>query len=437
MLASCLLVFPLVSEGATWQVLAPDPPVPDVIGGVVAQAADGDTILVGPGVYSEHVNLQGKAITLRSTDGPSVTVLDGATPPSPGGSGSIVYSGPFGAGTVVLSGFTLEHGTGGLNEIGFASGGAVCFWNHTWAQGGHAEITNCVVTDNSVPASGASPRGGGIYLDNLLTAVVSGCSFSGNQAMQGSGGALCLIHSQLTVEDCNFAVDRIFGRGAAMYISALAPVRIERCSFTSEGLSAEDWCVYGLIGDVHLIDNTFVARSGSLAARLVLYSMYSQGDDYTTVEVIGNRILAEGDSPDGSLHIQFGEGIANVTGNTLVNCTTAVLGAYSDTVDLSNNLLFHSPTRVASAWNGGNIRCNDAWPDSITDTGGNFVFDRNVAQDPLFCHLDQWSFDVSAASVCAAGNSPEGCGWIGAGRIGCNETAVRAATWGQIKALFR
>src|SRR5215472_13237449 len=46
--------------------------IPDAI----TQAHNGDTVLVSPGRYIGNFTFQGKAITLASTDGPSVTILD-------------------------------------------------------------------------------------------------------------------------------------------------------------------------------------------------------------------------------------------------------------------------------------------------------------------------------------------------------------------------
>ncbi len=40
-------------------------------------AVDGDEVEVHPGTYFETINFLGKAITLRSSDGPDVTTIDG------------------------------------------------------------------------------------------------------------------------------------------------------------------------------------------------------------------------------------------------------------------------------------------------------------------------------------------------------------------------
>ncbi len=40
-------------------------------------AVDGDEVVVAPGTYFEAINFLGKAITVRSSDGPEVTIIDG------------------------------------------------------------------------------------------------------------------------------------------------------------------------------------------------------------------------------------------------------------------------------------------------------------------------------------------------------------------------
>jgi len=76
--------------------------------GIVA-AADGDTVVVGPGTYVENIRFEGKNIVLRSTNplDPEVargTIIDG------GGVDSVVsFSGTEGQ-SCVLAGFTIQNG---------------------------------------------------------------------------------------------------------------------------------------------------------------------------------------------------------------------------------------------------------------------------------------------------------------------------------------
>jgi hypothetical protein len=67
-------------------------------------ASDGDTLLVAPGTYFENLNLRGKAITLQSTGGPSVTILDGRN------RAPVVTFSSRETRATVLSGFTIRHG---------------------------------------------------------------------------------------------------------------------------------------------------------------------------------------------------------------------------------------------------------------------------------------------------------------------------------------
>ena len=43
----------------------------------IKAASSGDTVLVAPGTYVENIHFSGKAITLTSSSGPAVTIIDG------------------------------------------------------------------------------------------------------------------------------------------------------------------------------------------------------------------------------------------------------------------------------------------------------------------------------------------------------------------------
>src|SRR5260370_1770191 len=82
-------------------------------------ARNGDTVIVAPGTYTENINFGGKAITVTSSGGPSVTIIDG------GAHGSVV---PFNSGETtssVLSGFTIQNGTSQSQNNYEGSGGYI------------------------------------------------------------------------------------------------------------------------------------------------------------------------------------------------------------------------------------------------------------------------------------------------------------------------
>src|SRR3954454_18311242 len=74
------------------------------IQGAISAAANGDTVLIAPGTYTENLNFSGKAITVTSEQGPQFTIVDG-------GALAPVVSITNGEGRQsVLSGLTLQHG---------------------------------------------------------------------------------------------------------------------------------------------------------------------------------------------------------------------------------------------------------------------------------------------------------------------------------------
>jgi Protein of unknown function (DUF1565) len=74
------------------------------IQGAINSAKNEDTVLVSPGTYKENINFLGKAITVKSSKGPTVTVIDG------GGISSVVTFSSNETLTSVLRGFTLQNG---------------------------------------------------------------------------------------------------------------------------------------------------------------------------------------------------------------------------------------------------------------------------------------------------------------------------------------
>ncbi len=81
---------------------------PTIQAGIDA-AVNGDEIIVVPGTYFETINFLGKAIIVRSSGGPRVTIIDAQ------GAGSVVTCQSGEGPDTVLEGFTI---TGGLASLG-------------------------------------------------------------------------------------------------------------------------------------------------------------------------------------------------------------------------------------------------------------------------------------------------------------------------------
>ena len=146
----------------------------------VDEETDGDTVLVGDGVYaaggrSVYGTLTNrvaitKAVTVQSVNGPDVTVITGQ------GSGNGPMRCAYLTNGAVLAGFTLTHGsTLGSDADVYkeqAGGGA-------WCETG-AVVSNCAFIGN-----GASYFGGGVYGGGTL----NNCTLIGNTVGASGGGA--------------------------------------------------------------------------------------------------------------------------------------------------------------------------------------------------------------------------------------------------------
>lgn len=142
----------------------------------ISFADHGDTILVGPGEWSgvnnRDIELFGKAITLRSTDGPGATTITGSA-------ADRVFHIHHGEGRdTVISGFTISHG---LPAGSGAYGGGLLIEDSDGGQGSSPTIRNCVIRISSASyGGGAAVRGSGYPL-------FDDCYFHTNDAASGGG----------------------------------------------------------------------------------------------------------------------------------------------------------------------------------------------------------------------------------------------------------
>ena len=101
-------------------------------------AASGDTVIVAPGTYYETIDFRGTNITVRSEQGPQVTIIDGH------GVGSVASFKLGETRDAVLSGFTLRGGY--TNSFG---GGGIAILSSS------PTIRDNIIRDNQVCGSGA------------------------------------------------------------------------------------------------------------------------------------------------------------------------------------------------------------------------------------------------------------------------------------------
>ena len=181
----------------------------------VDAAKTGDVILVAPGTYMENVEINGMDVTLKSTDGAAVTVIDAM------GTGSaIVISNDMG-GRPVVEGFTITNGSGNPFFAGFVIGGGIS------VEDASAQLTNLVIRDN------CAERGGGVSCTGSHEVILENCLIMENRALTvvspGYGGGVHAINSDLTVRDCT--MDRNFSgfMGGGLDVHCSVKAHIQNC----------------------------------------------------------------------------------------------------------------------------------------------------------------------------------------------------------------
>lgn len=150
---------------------------PTIQDAIDAALLSGNTVIVAPGTYVENIDFSGKAVLVKSSDGPDVTVIDGNQ------SGSVVKfanNENFGS---ILEGFTITNGSGTYDPAVGSSlygGGVYCFQSSP-------TIRYNTIRDN------LSDYGGGIFCTNSSPDIYSNnISYNNTNQPVGSGSGMYL-----------------------------------------------------------------------------------------------------------------------------------------------------------------------------------------------------------------------------------------------------
>jgi len=125
-------------------------------------AANGDTILVMPNTYTIHmpISFKGKAIMVRSQDGPKTTIIQISPPLQDATRGGVVVFETGEGPESILEGFTMTGGTGTQGyyyATSYLGGGVFCFRSSP-------TIKDNVIINNIMPlgTTGIYGYGGGV-----------------------------------------------------------------------------------------------------------------------------------------------------------------------------------------------------------------------------------------------------------------------------------
>jgi len=377
----------------------------------IDDAWNGDTILVADGTYFGEGNIEidfrGKAITVRSENGPQACIIDCGRQ----GRAFHFHSGE--GGDAVLEGFMLING--GNEDYG---GGIRCVASSP-------TIRNCILRGNS-----AMQYGGGLCNSYGSSPTIVGCTFEDNSCSSspavGRGGAIAnRQNSNPTVQDCTFIRNSAGYAGGAIGNFEGGSPRVLRCTFRANSAVS----MGGAIGNwdesrPEFMRCIFVGNSTSGDGG----GIYSQANSVTILTNC-SFFFSQADGSGAAIK-------SNIATAVLTNCTIGGnhagrscggiwSGAGSET-QLENCILWgNTDTGATDAQEaqimteGGETRidycCVQGWSGTLGGVG-------NFARDPLFVDLgrgefhlqshgwrwdierSQWTYDAATSPCIDAGN---------------------------------
>ncbi len=279
--------------------------------------------------------------------------------------------------STVLDGFTIRGGYATYGSSG--AGGGIHLTNAS------PTIVDCTI-DQCLAYLGA-----GLFANGGAPAI-TGCSFVGNYAWGGRGGALYFgTPTSPTITDCAFTANQAYGAGGpgdggAAFLDVNCPALFDHCTFSSNICSTSSLTLYpnggavtSLADNVHFNGCRFLHNAAPLGAGGAIWSA-GDGVVFSSCEFLGNTTKVGGAAAIFlSANVEF------------VNCTIAGNAAgdggglsltYSTTADITNCILWANTATAASPYKAA-IHKDDTSDATITWTCIQSMWVPEPGEDPL------------------------------------------------------
>lgn len=379
----------------------------------VTAAVSSDIVELENGIYTgagnRDVDLQGKAITVRSQGGsPSLCVIDCEGSSTTPHRGFQLTAGSILEGVTVRNGYAPYSGGGAVAPAGATIRRCVFSGNQTptGGYGGALEIYDGSLIQDCEFTSNRSGGGGAITADAAV--VIDNCTFTGNTASEGQAieAWACTIRNSRFVGNGNQ-----YGQGGAITVGDGCIV--EDCCFESNR-AERGGAINLLTGSNTVTRGTFVANQAEYGGACT--GFYGGQGTFASCTFYGNTASSGGS-------VFYGEGSGN---SRMDNCIVAFnLG-------------------VAPILHGSSYRLRFACTDIFGNLGGDWLpgmglgVEGNICLDPSFCDVQSVDFHLLENSPCAPFNPQNPtCDLVGAWPVGCTVTPTRNTSWGQLKTIFR
>lgn len=229
-------------------------------------AANGDEIIVSPGIYYENLDFLGKAVRLASTDpyDPAVvasTIIDGSMPVDPNQASIVSFLNGEGPDSI-LEGFTLQNGRGRRDwtittwrttfDEENADGGAV------FCRQASPTIRKNVIINNSVTYGGA-----GVFCHNNASPLVEDNHFENNFAGLYGAGVFGRVSCSPTIRRNTFVNNTVPTLGGAVYLADNSTSRIYDNVFIGNTCTKLfGGAIYAFVNcDIDIINNIFIENA--------------------------------------------------------------------------------------------------------------------------------------------------------------------------------
>jgi hypothetical protein len=219
----------------------------DAIQEAINAAANGDTIIVKDGTYTGtgnyNINFHGKAITLRSQNGPANCIINCQQL-------GIGFEFSWGEGTdSIVDGFTITNGC--LDDPEKGGGGICCYWSSP-------TITNCIITNCK------AWRGGAIFCNNA-NPTITDCTITDNQALYDDGGGIYCWYGSPSITNCTISRNTSHYGGAGLGCYYASPqINNSTISYnTPDGIYTYNGTA-AILGTVQVNSNSLNGNNGVL-----------------------------------------------------------------------------------------------------------------------------------------------------------------------------
>jgi len=285
----------------------------------IDDADNGETIIVSPGTYYENLNFLGKLITVRSVEpnDPDVvadTIIDGSYPVDPNIASVVTFVSGEDASSV-LSGFTIENGTGQSDPCG-----ASWYWKGTNGGGVFCRQSSPAITKNVFKNCNVGYGGGAIYCHDQASPMITDNIFIGNYADDYGGAIFARLKCSPTISNNIFQQNQCRFLGGAVYLadrcySKVTNNRFEQnnCEMLFGGAIYYFVNCAPVVANNFFIGNTCSGRDGNGATGAAILM-----EGGTTGKIINNVFTGNYCENLNGVTIKIGNGTADLFANNIV-----------------------------------------------------------------------------------------------------------------------